>query len=366
MGERILNGAHQRDDSATVSLGGLPCGTTHPPLMVAELSGNHDGKLENALQMINAAAEAGADLIKIQTYRPDSITIDSDRPEFRIDSGLWKGKTLYELYEQAHTPWDWHPALFERARELNVPLFSSPFDSSAVDLLESLDCPVYKIASFELVDHGLLRHVAETGKPVVLSTGMATLEEIDEAVGVLADAGSADLVLLHCTSAYPAPVDEADLRSIEMLAERYRIPVGLSDHTLGGTVPIAAVALGACLVEKHFVGSQSAAVDAEFSLDQAEFAEMAEACRNAWVALGTIRKGPSQSELNHINHRRSLYAVTDIPAGTKITEDHVRSIRPNNGLPPRELVNVIGCRARVEIGRGTPISWDLLDRVSSD
>jgi N-acetylneuraminate synthase len=344
-------------------LDGLPCGDGHPPLLVAELSGNHGGRLENALRLIDAAAEAGADLVKIQTYRPDTITADSDRPEFLIDSGLWQGKTLYQLYEQAHTPWEWHPALFARARERGVPLFSSPFDDSAVDLLESLDCPLYKIASFELVDTGLLQRVARTGKPVILSTGMATLAEIDESVDTIRALSNAPLILLHCTSAYPAPIDEADLRTLAVLKERYRVPVGLSDHTTGSVVPVAATALGACLVERHFrLDDGAEAVDAAFSMTPETFRQLKADCRAAWQALGAVRDGPTETERRHLGHRRSLYAVRDIPAGARLTRDDVKSIRPAHGLHPRELPAVIGAVAREPIARATPLRWDLLVR----
>lgn len=354
MGERDL----QPD---AVMLAGKRCGGDAAPLIVAEISGNHGGRLAQALAMIDAAAASGADLIKIQTYRPDTITIDHDGPAFRIDAGLWQGRTLFELYQEAHTPWEWHRALFERAHALGVPLFSSPFDPTAVDLLESLDCPAYKIASFELVDLDLIRCVAETGKPVVLSTGMATLTEIDEAVAVLAGYPATPYVLLHCTSAYPTPVDEANLNMLAVLRERYQAPVGLSDHTLGVTVPIAAVALGAGMIEKHFTLSRSdGAVDAAFSLQPDEFREMGDACRLVRRALGKVTDGPSPVERSQLPFRRSLYAVEDIPAGARIAANQVRSVRPGNGLPPRELPNVIGRVARVAIARGTPLSWDLL------
>ena len=345
-----------------LEIAGLRCGGTRPPLLVAELSGNHAGRLAHALALIDAAVDAGADLIKIQTYRPDTITLDCDRPEFRIDDGLWRGRSLYELYEEAHTPWEWHPALFARARERGVPLFSSPFDPSAVDLLESLDCPAYKIASFELVDIGLLERVAATGKPVILSTGMATLAEIDEALQVFGGRAAGRVVLLHCTSAYPAPVDAANLRSLDMLRRHFAVHVGLSDHTQGNLVPIAAVALGACMIEKHFVlDRRGNAIDAAFSLEPAEFSEMADACRTAWRALGEARRGPVAAERAQTAHRRSLYAVADIPAGAIITAGDVRSVRPGLGLHPRELRRVIGCVARQAIPRGTPLAWEQLE-----
>ena len=349
-------------ENKSINLFGKPCGAGHAPLIVAELSGNHGGKLENALRMIDTAAEAGADAIKIQTYRPDTITIDHDGPEFHIESGLWKGRTLYELYEEAHTPWEWHQALFYRAAERGVPVFSSPFDPTAVDLLESLDCPAYKIASFELTDIGLIERVAATGKPVILSTGMATLEEIDEAVAVVRQFPETPYVILHCTSGYPTPLSEVDLKTIPMLIERYQVPIGLSDHTKGIAAPVASIVLGACFIEKHFTLDRSdGGVDAAFSLEPSEFREMATACRDAWQTLGAVRTGPSPVEISQRRFRRSLYAIKEIPVGTRVTEEYVRSIRPGNGLHPRELPHLIGMRAVVTIDKGSPIVWSMFD-----
>ncbi|MCB1772759.1 MAG: pseudaminic acid synthase [Gammaproteobacteria bacterium] len=348
-------------------MAGRQCGHGCPPLIVAELSGNHGGRLQTALDMIDAAAEAGADLVKIQTYRPDTITIDSGRPEFRIASGLWRDRTLYELYQEAHTPWEWHAALFERARERGVPLFSSPFDDTAVDLLESLDCPAYKVASFELVDIGLLERVAATGKPVILSTGMATLGEIDAAVDTLRRGTYAPLVLLHCTSAYPAPVDQANLGAMARLRARYGCAVGLSDHTTGLAVPVAAVALGACMIEKHFVlDASDGSVDAAFSLTPPVFRDLVDACRSASLALGDGGDGPTAAERSHLSHRRSLYVVVDVPRGTRIGREHIRSIRPGNGLPPRVLPDLLGQVAVVDIEKGTPASRDLFRPWGAD
>ena len=344
--------------SGTIDLFGKPCGPEHAPLIVAELSGNHGGDLENALRMIDAAADAGADAIKIQTYRPDTITIDHDGPEFVIESGLWKGRTLYELYEEAHTPWEWHQELFDRAQQQGVPIFSSPFDPTAVDLLESLNCPVYKIASFELIDLDLIRRVAATGKPVILSTGMATLEEVDEAVQVLREFPQTPYVILHCTSGYPTPLHESDLNTIPMLMERYHVPIGLSDHTTGIAAPVAAVALGACFIEKHFtIDRGDGAVDAAFSLEPVEFREMGDACRNAWQALGVARTGPTPGEVSQRCFRRSLYVVADIAAGERFTDANVRSIRPGLGLHPRHFDDVVGRVASRDVRRGEPLAW---------
>jgi N-acetylneuraminate synthase len=347
--------------SAAFELFGKPCGLDHAPLIVAELSGNHGGELRRALQMVDAAAASGVDAIKIQTYKPDTITIDHDGPEFLIQSGLWAGRTLYDLYGEAHTPWEWHEALFQRAAERGVPLFSSPFDSTAVELLESLDCPAYKIASFELTDIGLIRRVAATGKPVILSTGMATLEEIDEAVAVFGDFPDSRYVILHCTSGYPTPLAEADVNTVPMLIERYGVPVGLSDHTAGIAAPVAAVALGARFIEKHFTLDRGdGAVDAAFSLEPAEFRALADACREAWQALGGVRTGPSAGEVGQRHFRRSLYVVADVAAGEPFSADNVRSIRPALGLHPRHLDAVIGRVAARDISRGEPLAWDMV------
>lgn len=341
---------------------GKPLGVNHPPVIVAELSGNHGGRLEEALRMVDAAADAGADAVKIQTYLPNTITIDHDGPEFMLDSGLWAGRRLFDLYGEAHTPWEWHPALFAHARKLGIPLFSSPFDPTAVDLLQSLDCPAYKIASFELTDIGLIRRVAQTGKPVILSTGMATIDEIDEAVAVFSAFPSTPCIVLHCTSGYPTPVEEADLHTIPMLIERYQVPIGLSDHTSGIAAPVAAVALGARFVEKHFTMDRAdGSVDAAFSLEPDEFRVMADACRDAFRGLGKVREGPSPAEVAQRRFRRSLYAVRDVAKGQILTADDVRSIRPGLGLHPRHLDDVIGRTAKRDIARGEPFQWEMCD-----
>ncbi len=349
------------DHRRVIDLAGRPCGSGHPPLLVAELSGNHAGRIDNALALIDAAVEAGADLIKVQTYRPDTITIDHDGPGFRIETGLWQGRTLYELYQEAHTPWEWHAALFAHARERGVPLFSSPFDPRAVNLLEQLDCPIYKIASFELVDVGLIARVAATGKPVILSTGMATPGEIEEALATIRACPDVPVVLMHCTSSYPTPLDQADLNTLPAMIQRYHTPVGLSDHTWGIAAPIAAVALGASMIEKHLTLERAdGAVDAAFSLEPAEFRALAVACREAWSALGQVREGPTAAEAAERLNRRSLYAVADSAAGERLTPANVRSIRPGLGLHPRELQAVLGRRARSTITKGTPLAWSLL------
>lgn len=347
-----------------VRIGPLEIGPGRRPVLVAELSGNHAGDPGRALALVDAAIDAGADAVKLQTYHPDRITLDHDGEAFRVTSPLWRGETLHRLYRRAQTPWEWHAALFERARGRGVPIFSSPFDPGAVDRLESLDCPAYKIASFELVDTGLLERVAATGKPVILSTGMATLAEIDEAVATVQRHGRGGCVVLHCTSSYPAPVEQANLNTIPALATRLRLPIGFSDHTPGLAAAVAAVALGACLVEKHFTLDDSGSVDQAFSLQPDDFRALAEACRDAWQALGDVRDGPFPAEAEEIRFRRSLYAVVDIPAGGLIDAGSVRSIRPAGGLPPRDLDALLGCRARRAIARGTPMSWELVERGS--
>ncbi|MBF0256573.1 MAG: pseudaminic acid synthase [Gammaproteobacteria bacterium] len=347
----------------SVELFGRECGPGCPPLLVAELSGNHGGRIETALQMLEAAARAGADAVKIQSYRAESITIDHDGPGFRLEQGLWAGRTLYQLYQQAQTPWDWHPRLFRRARELGIALFSSPFDTAAVDMLEELGCPVYKIASFELVDLELIAKVAATAKPVILSTGMASLGEIEEAVRCFRGVeGHGPLLLLQCTSGYPTPVDEANLSRIPLLRDCFQIPIGLSDHSQSPSVAIAAVALGACLIEKHFVLSrQQGAVDAEFSLEPEEFSALSRSCREAWLALGSSGFQVTPAEQSHLNSRRSLYVVADVPAGGLLDHSNLRSIRPGFGLHPRELPRVLGKRVRQAVAKGTPLRWELLD-----
>jgi N-acetylneuraminate synthase len=334
-------------------------GPGQPPYLVAELSGNHGQDFAQAVRLVEAAAAAGADAVKLQTYTPDTLTLDCDRPEFQIHGTIWAGRTLYDLYREAATPWDWQPRLRQVAREHGLELFSSPFDATAVDFLEAMDVPAYKIASFEIVDLPLLRRVAATRKPVILSTGMATWEEIDEALRTLRDAGSGPIALLKCTSAYPAGAGEMNLRGIPRLAEVFGLPVGLSDHTLDPAVPVAAVALGAAIVEKHLTLSRAqGGPDGPFSLEPHEFAEMARAVRAAYQALGTAELASSPSEEVSRRLRRSLFAVRDIRAGQRFTAENVRSIRPADGLHPRHLEQLLHGTARVDIPRGTPLGWD--------
>ena len=348
---------------ATLWIGGREIGAGRPVYVVAELSANHRGRFDEAVSIVRAAREAGADAIKLQTYTADTLTIPSSAEPFRHDSGsVWAGRTLHDLYAEACTPWEWQPKLQELAHELGIELFSSPFDPSAVDFLETMQVPAYKIASFELVDLPLIRRVAATGKPLILSTGMATLEELDEALGAAREAGASGVALLKCTSAYPAPAEEMNLRTIPALAERFRVPVGLSDHTLGIAAPVAAVALGASIVEKHLTLSRAAGgPDAAFSLEPREFTEMVQAIRFAERALGEVRYAPTPREAESRRFRRSLFVVRDVKAGEALSADNVRSIRPAAGLPPRYLPELLGRRARRAIAAGTPLSWDLVE-----
>lgn len=337
-------------------------GTDHPVYIVAEISANHNQKFDQAVELIKAAKEAGADAIKFQTYTPDTMTIKSDRPEFRIGGGtLWDGKTLYDLYAEAYTPWEWQPKLKEVAANLGLDFFSTAFDPTAVDFLEEIGVLVHKIASFEIVDIPLVEKMARTGKALIISTGMATLGEIEEAVRAARNAGAVQIALLKCTSAYPSPPEEMNLRTIPHLAESFGVPVGLSDHTLGIAVPVAAVALGACIVEKHFTLSRDIpGPDSAFSLEPHEFKAMVEAIRTAEKALGKVHYGVSEREAESRVFRRSLFVVKDMKAGEVFTEENVRSIRPGHGLHPRYLKEVLGRRATQDISAGTPLTWSMV------
>lgn len=337
-------------------------GGSAPVLMVAELSANHNQSFDQAVKLIEAAKASGADAVKIQTYTPDTLTIDCDNEYFRIGKGsIWEGRTLYELYGEAYTPWEWHPKLQEVARRLDLIFFSTPFDHSAVDLLEKMEMPAYKIASFELVDLPLLRRVAQTGKPIIISTGMATLAEIEEAVQILRNAGADKFALLKCTSSYPALPEEMNLRTIPDLSERFGVPVGLSDHTLSAAVPVAAVTLGACIVEKHFtLCRRDGGPDAEFSLEPEEFKQTVEAVRMARKALGSVSYQLQEREKPSRVFRRSLFAVKDLKKGEPFNAENVRVIRPGYGLHPRFLDQVIGRKAAKDIPRGTPLDWELI------
>jgi pseudaminic acid synthase len=341
-----------------IEIAGRRIGAGQPPYVVAEMSANHGRDFQRALRIVEAAAAAGADALKLQTYTPESLTIDCHDPRFRIQGTIWAGRTLYDLYTEAAMPWPWQPELKRVAEQLGLVLFSTPFDSAAVDFLEQIEVPAYKIASFELVDLPLLRRVAETGKPVLLSTGMATLAEIDEAVDTIRTAGGRQLVLLKCTTAYPATAGQMNLRTIAHLAEAFGLPVGLSDHGLEPGVPPAAVACGACLIEKHLTLSRDlGGPDAAFSLEPDEFRGMVKAVHTAHEALGEVRYGPTEHETAGRRFRRSLFAVQDIAAGEPFTAANVRAIRPADGLHPRHLETILGRTARVDLARGTPLQW---------
>jgi pseudaminic acid synthase len=346
-----------------VRIGKHTVGPGHRPFVIAEMSGNHNGSLDRALAIVEAVAATGAQALKLQTYRADTITIDVDLPAFRIsdDHSLWGGENLYRLYEKAHTPWEWHEPIFARAHSLGLTVFSSPFDPTAVSLLESLDAPAYKIASAEIVDLPLIELCARTGKPLVISTGMATVAEIHAAVSTARAAGNDQLIVLGCTASYPAPPQESNLRGIPLLADAFDVVPGLSDHTMGIGVPVAAVALGACAIEKHVTLARAdGGVDSDFSLEPAELSALVTETERAWQALGAPRLGPSESEQEVRRLRRSLYVVEDVAAGDVVTTSNVRSIRPSGGLLPAELETVLGRPFRVAATRGTPLTWDLI------
>lgn len=341
------------------SLADRVIGPDGPCFVVAELSANHNGSLERALATVRAAADAGADAIKLQSFRPDTITIRSDRPEFVVPgTGPWAGQTLYDLYEEAHLPWEWHAPLFEEANRRGIVAFSTPFDHSSVDLLESLDAPAYKIASFELIDDDLIRRVASMRKPMIVSTGMASLEEIIHAVAVARAAGAEDIVVLKCTSSYPAPDESMHLVTLPVLEAATGCPVGLSDHSIGAVASVAAVALGACVIEKHFTLSRAGGgVDSHFSMEPEELRELVGQVRRTQQMLGEVRFGPGAADEGSVVFRRSLYSVADISRGELLTRANVRSIRPGHGLSPKYLELVLGRRATRAIARGTPIDW---------
>jgi N-acetylneuraminate synthase len=344
---------------STIRIADRLVGEQHPVYVVAELSANHHHEFERAVRLVQEAKAAGADAIKLQTYTPDTLTIDCDAPPFRIGAGtLWEGRTLYDLYAEAYTPWEWHAGLMRAARDLGMHCFSTPFDATAVDFLAELDVPAYKIASFEIVDLPLIRRAARTGRPLVISTGMASLAEIDEAVAAARGAGASEIALLKCTSAYPSPPEAMHLRTIPHLAAAFGVPVGLSDHTLDVAVPIASVAVGASIIEKHLTLSRAEpGPDSAFSLEPDEFRAMVHGVRAAQAALGEVRYGVGTKEAASRVFRRSLFVVEDVAAGEPLTERNVRIIRPGDGLAPRHLEDVLGRRAARDLPRGTPLSW---------
>lgn len=333
-----------------------------PPYIIAELSANHNGSLETAIRIIEEAQKAGADAVKLQTYRPDTITLDCDSDDFRIKGGLWDGRTLYDLYEEAHMPWEWHQPLFEHARKLGITIFSSPFDATAVDLLEDLGSPAYKIASFEAIDLPLIKYVASTGKPMIISTGMADEEEIRDAIDAARDAGCKELAILHCVSGYPAPPEDYNLRTIPDMMERFGLVTGLSDHTIDNTTAIASVALGASLIEKHFtLNRNGGGPDDSFSLEPKELAALCRGSMTAWQALGKVDYGRKASEQGNVKLRRSLYFVKDHKAGDVITEDSVRSVRPGYGVAPKNLPAIVGSRLKIDVSYGCPVLMEHIE-----
>jgi pseudaminic acid synthase len=343
-------------------IGSRAVGPGHPVYVVAELSANHGQNFEQAVRIVEAASQAGADAAKLQTYTADTLTIDSDREYFRIGGGtLWDGRTLHDLYQEAYTPWEWQPKLKRVANDLGMALFSTPFDASAVEFLEQMQVPAYKLASFELVDLPLIEKMAKTGKPLIMSTGMATLDEVEEAVRTARAAGASDIALLKCTSAYPAGAEQMNLQTIPEMARHFGVPVGLSDHSMDNAVAVAAVALGACIVEKHLTLSRDCkGPDSAFSLDPPQFKSMVDAIRTAERALGSVSFGPGDHESVSLPFRRSLFVVEDVKQGEPFSSQNVRSIRPAHGLHTRHLSEVLGCKAARDIQRGTPLTWDLV------
>ena len=343
----------------TLAIAGRPIGPEHPPFVIAELSGNHNADLGRALRLIDAAAAAGADAVKLQTYSPDTITLDHDGPGFRIEGGLWAGRTLYDLYREAQTPFEWHAALFAHARERGLIVFSSPFDDTATELLEGLDAPAFKIASFEAIDLPLIRRAARSGKPMIVSTGMTSEDEIADALA--AAGGPERTILLHCVSSYPARFADANLRAMPWLAARFGCAVGLSDHTPGTAAAVASIALGACVIEKHFTLARAdGGPDSAFSLEPDELGRLVDDCRNAWEALGEAALVRCDIENENKQFRRSLYVVRDVAAGHVLSHDDIRSIRPGFGLAPKHLPEVIGMVALRDLKRGEPLGWDAI------
>ena len=343
--------------SNEISIAGRKIGPAYSPYVIAEMSANHNGNIETAFRIIEEAKKAGADAIKMQTYTADTLTLNCDLPDFQINDGLWAGRTLYELYEWAHTPWEWHKPLFDRARELGITIFSSPFDSTAIDLLEELNAPAYKIASFEAVDLPLIKYAASTGKPMIISTGMADAEEIAEAIEAAREGGCKELAVLHCVSGYPAPAEDYNLRTIPDMIERFGLVTGLSDHTLDNTTAIASVAAGASIIEKHFtLNRNGGGPDDSFSLEPAELAALCRDSKTAWAALGKVDYGRKSSEQGNVKFRRSLYFVRDLKAGDVITADAVRSVRPGYGLAPKYYEQVVGAVLVRDAEANTPIT----------
>jgi N-acetylneuraminate synthase len=346
-----------------IEIDGRKIGPDFEPYIIAELSANHNGDINRAFEILEMAKECGADAIKLQTYTQDTLTIKCDKPDFMINGGLWNGRTLYDLYTEAHMPWEWHEPLFAKAKELGITIFSSPFDETAVDLLESLGCPAYKIASFEAVDIPLIRYVAKTGKPMIISTGMANEKEIEEAINAARNGGCKQLVVLHCVSGYPAPAEDYNLKTISNISERFDVLVGLSDHTVDNATAVTSVALGACLIEKHVtLDRQGGGPDDSFSLEKPELTQLCKDSKTAWKSIGKVNYERKESEKSNMIFRRSLYAVEDIQAGERFTKKNVRSIRPGYGLPPQYIEELVEKKSAYNIERGTPISFELIEK----
>jgi N-acetylneuraminate synthase len=345
-----------------IQIAGRSIGPDHSPYVIAEVSANHNGKLETAMRIIEEAKKAGADAAKLQTYKPDTITLNCDSEDFKIRGGLWDGRTLYELYEEAHMPWEWHKPLFEHARKVGITLFSSPFDNTAIDLLEDLNAPAYKIASFEAVDLPLIKYAASTGKPMIISTGMADAEEIQEAIDAAREGGCQELAVLHCVSGYPAPAEDYNLRTIPDMIQRFGLVTGLSDHTLDNTTAITSVAMGASIIEKHFTLDRSGGgPDDSFSLQPDELFALCRDARTAWAALGKVDYGRKSSEQGNVKFRRSLYFVRDMKPGDLITKECIRSVRPGFGLLPKHFESLLGRVVNYEVKKNTPVSIKNLD-----
>ncbi|MCU8238237.1 pseudaminic acid synthase [Vibrio vulnificus] len=347
-----------------ITIEGRKIGPDHPPYIIAELSANHNGDINRAFQIMEEAKKAGADAIKLQTYTHETITMDCDSEEFQIHGGLWDGQTLYELYKGAHMPWEWHKPLFEKAKDLGITIFSSPFDFTAVELLEDLNAPAYKIASFEVIDLPLIKRVAQTGKPMIISTGMANEEEIAEAIKTAKDNGCQELVVLHCVSGYPAPADQYNLRTIADIAARFDVLSGLSDHTIDNATAVTSVGLGACLIEKHVTMDRNGGgADDSFSLEPQELKALCQDAKTAWQALGNVSYERTEAERGNVKFRRSLYVVKDVSEGEIFTSENVRSIRPGFGLAPKHYETILGKKAKRNIVRGTPLTFDLIETV---
>lgn len=345
-----------------IEIAGRPVGPDYSPYVIAELSANHNGKFETALRIVEEAKKAGADAVKLQTYTADTITLNCDTEDFKIRGGLWDGRTLYELYEEAHMPWDWHKPLFDHARKVGITIFSSPFDNTAIDLLEDLNAPAYKIASFEAVDLPLIKYAASTGKPMIISTGMADAEEIQEAIDAAREGGCKELAILHCVSGYPAPAEDYNLRTIPDMVTHFGLVTGLSDHTLDNTTAIASVALGASIIEKHFTLDRNGrGPDDSFSLEPAELAALCRGAKTAWKALGKVDYGRKSSEQGNVKFRRSLYFVKDMKAGDVISVDCIRSVRPGFGLAPKYYEGLLGKKVNRDLSEGTPLKQEVID-----